>query len=95
MSIREIDHTSGIVDGDPMRYFDVHITAKAIQQLTSIKASIHNAIIALVIDNEIVFLIDPEYTVERILRITVFTKTADLAIVRNKIVDHVTKAKTE
>jgi hypothetical protein len=90
VSIQEINSVSGLIDSGLMSYFDVFITPKALDQFKTIRASLKTTSIALVIDNKVLFLIGPEVSLEKVLRVTVFANS-DIRKVQAKLAAEIAK----
>ena len=93
LSMREVEDVGSITTVDRTHYFDINISKKAIDKLRTVKASLKNATIALVVNNEVVFIIEDKMTIAHILRIVVFSSAEDLANVREQIITHAALAR--
>jgi hypothetical protein len=93
LSMREVDDVSSVINADRAYYFDINISKKGADKLRKIKASLKNATIALIVNNEMVFIIEDKMTIQHILRILVFSSAEDLAAVREQIIKHAALAK--
>jgi len=91
MTVHEIEGVSSVVDAGLTSYFDIAISAKAVNQFNTLRAALKSATFALVIDNQVLLLVGPDDRIERTLRIVVYTQTRDLQRARDKIADLVAK----
>jgi hypothetical protein len=90
VSIQEIEGVSDLNNEGFMTSFDVFITAKALDQFNTIRASLKTTSIALVIDDKVLFLIAPKDPLERVLRVTVFVNS-DIRKVQAKLAAEIAK----
>jgi hypothetical protein len=90
VSIREIEAISDLADAGLASYFDIAITARALDQFNTIRAAIKTTSIAVVINDKVLFVIAPDIPLERVLRITVFANS-DIRDVRTIIAGELAK----
>lgn len=90
VSIHEIEAISDLADAGLASYFDIAITARALDQFNTIRAAIKTTSIAVVINNKVLFVIAPDIPLERVLRITVFANS-DIRNVRTIIAGELAK----